>query len=109
MGNYGGFMQELDCYALSYLTCVKKEIIGLNITNEYRHALIKCVEKIFNPNQLLKDIYIEEYDRKLISAESVLVSARHSANEDDVIFACPYQIENNILHRYRAFISRKLK
>jgi len=102
-------MQELDFPELSYLTRAKKEIDGLNITKEYKNALIKCVEKLFDPDKLLKSIYIDEFNRKIITAERDLVLTRFFANENDVLFAYPYQIENNILRLYRDFISRKLK
>lgn len=105
----GDFIPELDFNKLSYLTYVKKEINGLHITNGYKAALIKCVEKIFDSDQLPENIYVDEFNRKLISAERDLVSTRLYAKEDDVLFACPHQIEDNILRIYRAYISRKFK
>jgi hypothetical protein len=102
-------MQALDSPEFSYLTHAKKEINGLNITKEYKNALIKYIEELFDPDQLTKDIHIDEYNRKMIVAERELVLTRFFANENDVLFANPYQIENNILRIYHAFISRKLK
>lgn len=99
-------MQELECDESSYLNYVKKYISELNITNKYKNALTKCVDKLFDPIQLPKNNQIDEINRKIIAAERDLVNTRFHANEYDVLFAYPHLIEDDILHQYSSYINR---
>lgn len=105
----GDSMQELNRDELFYLNHIKKEIGELNITKEYKAALIKCVKKLFDIKQLPNCINIEEFNRKMIAAERDLVFTRYYANENDVLFANPCLIEDDILLQYHSFISNRLK
>lgn len=99
--------QKLDFSENPYLTLVKKEINELNITDEYKNAIIECVEKLFDTNQLPTYINNDYYNRKILSAERDLVMTRLFSSENDVL-SSPYQIENKILLIYSDYIKKSI-
>ena len=92
------------------ITNVFEYINELNISKNYKKALIKCAEELFDPTSQLNLRYKKYKNNEnlkmiLIRAEGQLVmDTRVFTNEYDVIFGCPNIIEDDIIEYYKKFL-----